>query len=516
VTMAEEWRRLFAHPVYERLFRRVRARYERLERVGGTVQLTLRDEAEREVLAGLLGRDLRGMKTVTVSLAELDRILHNSRVGLRLPEFLERYFAEPLVLRSEQERERQARWEACFRAVQRALASEEPRMSWQRKRQVAAWIDGLKSGTVPGSQLFRRLYKEDECKALNTLTLAVQALARLPEDPGSARRTPVFAAELTGDPHALDAGQPLAKLFQAGLKAILEQEPPRPTREEAENGLRDVSGSGSRVEKESSTPFPLEVEETLVEETLVEGTLCDTDSDDGADDDDWERISASLYRRCLFRRVGLLDDDISSMVATFGLSLRKIADDQTSDVHEGKTAQVYGYTAREFGHLVVLTLRHLEQDWEWDCRNPLYVMENPSVFSAIIDAWEVHRTLPVPQLVLLSGQPSVAAIRFLEQWEEQGGMFYYNGDFDWKGLEIACRLQRMFPRSFRPWRFDSVTYSRYSDVQKCPVPLPHQQSLRSLIVPWDEKLPEKIVDGGCLYQEQIVSDLIRDVLPEKR
>ncbi len=517
MTTIEEWRRLFAHPVYERLFRRVRTRYERLERVGGTVQLTLREEAEREALAGLLGRDLRGMKTVTVSLAELDHILHNSRVGLRLPEFLARYFAEPLVLRSEQERERQARWEAFFCAVQRALASEESRMSAWRKQQVAAWLDGLKRGTAPGSQLLRRLVHEGEDDALNLLTFAVQALARLPDDPGLSMRTPIFAAQLTGDPHALDAGQPLAKLFQAGLKAILDQEQLQQESRESENGPQDVAVLGSSGGKDAVILFPSQAEESLTEEPPVSET-----QNGDTDDDDWKGISASLYRRRLFRRVGLMDDDISSSVATFGLTLRKQAHERVSDdVHEGKPASescesALRHPATEFGHLVVLTLRHLEQNWEWDCRRPLYVVENPSVFSAIIDAWEAHRTLPVPQLALLSGQPSVAAIRFLEQWEGQGGIFYYNGDFDWKGMEIACRLRRMFPRSFRPWRFDSVTYSWYSDVQKCPVPLPHQQALRSLIVPWDEKLPEQIAEGGCLYQEQIVADLIRDVLPEKR
>lgn len=485
--MTDAWRKLFAHPVYERLFHRVRTRYERLERVGGTVQLTLRDDGEREALGGLLGRDLRYSRTVTVRLAELDDILSNSRVGLKLPEFLERYFEEPLVLSSEQERKRQARWEAFFRTVQKALAREVAGTSSERKRQVAAWIEGLQSGTASGSHLLRRLYNEGEDEALNTLTLVVQALMRLPTD-AAAKRIPIFAAEMTGDPHALDAGQPFAKLFQAGLKVVLEQNGVQSTKNEegserpVATGLESRSGEDAlAVEKESSTA-----------EMEAEGL-----SDTVENEDDWSRMSASLYRRRLFQRAGLLDDDVSSTVATFGLSVRE-------DTRKIGLSQLSS-------PLVVLTWRHLEQNWAWDCRRPLYVVENPSVFSAVIDAWDARGTRPAPQLALMSGQPSVAAIRLLEQWTEQGGTFYYNGDFDWKGLEIACRLRRMFPRSFRPWRFDSATYSRYGKVEKPPVPLHHQQALRAIDVPWDGKLPEQIAAGGTLYQEHIVDTLIRDL-----
>lgn len=501
MTASEDWRPLFAHPVFERLFRHVRMRYERLERVGGTVRLVLRDDGERAALSGFLGRDLRGADTVHVSLAQLDGILRNSRIGLGLPAFLERYFEEPLRLRSEMEREAHERWAALFAAAEKTLAHETPRMAGHRRARVAAWLHGLREGTAPGSQLLRRLYHEDAQEALNTLQRAVQALARLPGEPGlpgAAQRIPVFAAELTGDPHALDADKPLTRLFEAGLKDILAQDGPPNTGE-------PTDGWGQMPLEETTVPFGPKV---LSGSSFTEGI-------DG-DGENWETISASLARRRLFRQAGLLDDDVSSTVATFGLFASQVNLVPYGRNVETTAGQICHPGVRAADFLVILTLRHLEESRQWDCRRPLYVVENPSVFSALMDTWEIKRIWPPPQLALLSGQPSAAAIRLLEQWEEQGGKFFYHGDFDWKGLEIACRLQRLFPRAFHPWRLDSRTYHQYKDVPKWPLPPAHQQAVRSLTISWDPGLPGGVAAGGSLYQEQMVAELIRDVFPESR
>ena len=64
----------------------------------------------------------------------------------------------------------------------------------------------------------------------------------------------------------------------------------------------------------------------------------------------------------------------------------------------------------------------------------VYVMENPAVFSAILDANDNSR---LPPLVCTSGPLSVAALLLLDELVAAGGILYYSGDFDPEGLQIG-------------------------------------------------------------------------------
>ena len=86
----------------------------------------------------------------------------------------------------------------------------------------------------------------------------------------------------------------------------------------------------------------------------------------------------------------------------------------------------------------------------------VYVMENPTAFSAILDASGNSR---LPPLVCTSGQPSVAALLLLDELAA-GGILYYSGDFDPEGLQIGVRLYERYSSAFRPWFFDRQAYWR--------------------------------------------------------
>lgn len=476
--MNQKWKQLFPHPVYDRLFRQVRRRYERLERVGGTVRISFRDDAEREAIGGLLGRDLRKQRTVTVGLQTLDDILRKSRIQLPLPEFLAAYFGEQIKLHSEKVAEDEKRWQRFFSGIRQEIGQEfedDDSLNTEYPHKIDAWLDGLQADNrLPGAYLIRRLYAEDEQNARETLTIAMRALMQLPVWDGDMKRTPVFAAELTGDPHALDLGRPLARLVQAGLSFVFEGK--------------------TRGHTPRSVP-----------DSMTES--CENNMFDNIDDP-----SASLERRQLFHRAGLLDDDITSTVTTFGLNMRT-ADQMTVNDQRDKAETE---PVRE-ADLFVWTLRHLKREWSWDTAHPLYVVENPSVFSAILDSWEAHdERKGRPQLMLTSGQPHIAALKLLDQWVAQNGIFYYSGDLDWKGLEIAVRLANRYPNAFHPWRMDGDTYRKHAHLRKETVPARHQKQLLEMHVPWDEQLPAMIAKEGFLYQEQLIDVLNRDALNRKK
>ena len=61
------------------------------------------------------------------------------------------------------------------------------------------------------------LYRDDEQEAAELLKTCVTALDQLVQTSWQRQRLPIFAAALTGDPHALDGERPLGRLLFFGL-----------------------------------------------------------------------------------------------------------------------------------------------------------------------------------------------------------------------------------------------------------------------------------------------------------
>ena len=180
-----------------------RKRFEHLGRAGGTVSLDDLSEEEANALAGLLPprrRDRpRAGQPFRLRLADVDEALLATRFGISLRDALE-LVGPPLDLRPERrERERAAvaaAWQTAFR---HPLCERDP--------QVRAWVEALReSGRVT------RIAGAETAAALaRSLDLG----SRLPATPPVKRTR--LAAELTGDPHALDEDRPLTRLMLSQL-----------------------------------------------------------------------------------------------------------------------------------------------------------------------------------------------------------------------------------------------------------------------------------------------------------
>lgn len=191
---------LLDEPGYGTLFGQVR---ERLETYGRPARITLQglDAPARDALADLLGQRRRPAATTTVHVEELDRSLRSSRVGTGLVEVLEAA-GGPLRDRRDENRRRRAAWDAVHDEL---AARVEGRSQYQ------VWLDALRS-----DGLLARLGGRPE-DALRLGAWAVDALEQLPAD---GLPLSVLAAEVTGDPHSLDAGAPLATLVLRGAAEL--------------------------------------------------------------------------------------------------------------------------------------------------------------------------------------------------------------------------------------------------------------------------------------------------------
>lgn len=214
---------LRSHPGYRRLLTALRERYEALGRVGGTVELTDLTDAERDVLSSHLRRDMSDAGRVRLSMAKFAASLADTRwASWDLIELLESYFDEPLVTREEQQRSFAAERERFFRRVQDAYRGE-----WG-----GIWLEAvLQETAVGGRRVLAAFGADDETQRalmakLQRVCRALRALEK--QQPGAAGaapmavRLPVFAQQVTKDPHAFDVSREGGRWLVDAVATVME------------------------------------------------------------------------------------------------------------------------------------------------------------------------------------------------------------------------------------------------------------------------------------------------------
>ncbi|MBT2207497.1 TIGR02679 family protein [Actinomadura sp. NEAU-AAG7] len=201
MTGTDRLRRLLGGPDTAWLLQRVRRRLERGGTLTGTVTLTAATPSQRRAMELLLGRRTVPGASLSVPLAEVDRVLRASGAcpgGLAAAvEALD----GPVRDLAREQAETAAAWAAAFRPLDEAVASRPELAEWRE------WLDS--------SGLVRRLTSlEDAAGTLRRLAAVVRAL------PASGVPLGRFAAETCGNAHALDDGRPLATLANSSARAI--------------------------------------------------------------------------------------------------------------------------------------------------------------------------------------------------------------------------------------------------------------------------------------------------------
>lgn len=260
----------FRRRPFGRVLEALRQRYEALGRVGGRVRLAVSEEerlALRDFMGALPGRGRQGAgakagasaqradvsgpaggSVLTLDVARFDAALRASRFGCTLPELLEAYFGSPVVTRPAWRQARALEWERLLEAIeQEAKALGEPlAMRWWaavREGQATrsrAWIrrafeggaDALGTGSGESDHTADGVAEEAGALAshgqmgvggplLQIIRAVLKALASLPGPRGRQETLPVFAATLTGDPHAFDPDRAAGRLLERVLVDLL-------------------------------------------------------------------------------------------------------------------------------------------------------------------------------------------------------------------------------------------------------------------------------------------------------
>ena len=194
-------------PVWEKVLKGFRDKYSSYGRFGGKVVLKNLKSQDIEELEGFFGKSFHGQKSVTMSAEKFRQALRASRYKDIPPEcLLENFFGEPLLGKQEQ----------------KLLRIREKEKIWQK------FLEDYE-GTVTKSaaELLRNIVKDSDSQELaewdRALRLGAEIYNHLPYRQRDKLYLAVFAAMLTGNPHAFDngtaAGNFLYQMIQMDLFA---------------------------------------------------------------------------------------------------------------------------------------------------------------------------------------------------------------------------------------------------------------------------------------------------------
>lgn len=192
--------------VYEKLFLKIRNKYESLGYFGGTVILGNLDRKEKEQLSGFLQKDYAENKTISISAKLLEQRLKTSRFSeLSWEEIMEEYFGERLQIKKDVQEQEIKKQKNFFNQLLRKDFVPEGKI----------WLQDILENRSEGYLLLLRSYKEDSDGLVKMLTFVLDGISRLSvmKKEGKKELLAVFAAKVTGNPHTFDEGTTPEKLL---------------------------------------------------------------------------------------------------------------------------------------------------------------------------------------------------------------------------------------------------------------------------------------------------------------
>lgn len=126
----------------------------------------------------------------------------------------------------------------------------------------------------------------------------------------------------------------------------------------------------------------------------------------------------------------------------------------------------------------------------------VYIVENPAVFSVLVNEW------PEETLLCGNGQNRLATLVLLDLFDTDT-IFWYAGDFDPEGLQIAQRLKQRYQDRLHLWNYQS----RYYEASRSQVAISDQslKKLDRIDIPELQEIKEALLrEKSAAYQEAML------------
>lgn len=230
----------FRSGAWDRILSTVRERFVSLGRAGGTAIVSEPTPAEIAAVRAFLGRhpkqDADGR--LRISMAQLETQLLQSRFHAPLRNCLAAYFGEAIITRPEQEAMNESAWQSFVTEVSGRIAAIEA--NHHKRPAAAAQSHGPPPDRPPSdaSSWWKRAVADPQSATHTWLRMHWRprepndALLQAAEAVGTAlliltlgleneplsHRLPIFATQVTGDPHAFDPDRPAGRLLEKAIQ----------------------------------------------------------------------------------------------------------------------------------------------------------------------------------------------------------------------------------------------------------------------------------------------------------
>ena len=186
---------------YNRLFKGIKNRYISLGEIKGNVTISKPTQEEKEKLSGLMKKDYSKNTTITINLKKLQKALNQTRFeGIELVDLLKEYFKEEILTK----KENQEIYENDFNKFLNDILENN------QDTYVYKYINkSIKEKDKLYMQI-KKYYNKEKENLKQEILYACKAINNLPKE---ITRIPVFASQITSNPHGLDKKNLAGKIF---------------------------------------------------------------------------------------------------------------------------------------------------------------------------------------------------------------------------------------------------------------------------------------------------------------
>lgn len=193
--------------IFNRVLNGFREKYMSYGSFSGNVTVRILSEQERESLEGFFGCSYHGQKSASISAVKFEKALEDSRFDIfSAKEVLEMYFKEPMIGKKEKQEKEKNLWKQMLSEM-RISCTGTP---------AEEWIAALEKENSNFSAYLKKYYRESEFniqEVKRVVRLGIEIINHFPYRMGSSEYLAVFAAMVTGNPHAFDDGTKEGQFF---------------------------------------------------------------------------------------------------------------------------------------------------------------------------------------------------------------------------------------------------------------------------------------------------------------
>ena len=372
-------------PAYKRLLKGIRIKYINLGEIKGNIVISNPSKEEKQVLSGLMKKDYSKNKNISINVKVLEKRIKESKFsGANLKEIIEEYFSEDIITKKESNNNYEIELEDFFEQI----------LNKNINTQMYPYLEEIIKNKNDIYYNLKKHYNKDKEKLKTAILNACEGINNLPEEK---IRIPVFASNITGDPHGFDKNTLCGKIFLM---------------------------------------FICYIEKIKIPKTI-------------------EEFAEIYYQH------NLLIDDISNMVLCKNITGYAPDKDFIPNEFECASyvrhLGLKGFA--KYNKPIYLSLYNLSNISFLDKYHKykeVIVMENPTVFMEVSERSN-KKDFPI---ICTYGQVKLSGLILLDMLIEQNYKIYYSGDIDPEGIQIADKLKERYNKNLKFIGFDVNTYKR--------------------------------------------------------